>query len=222
MNCPVCGSAEFVQHAILWPELIADWELSPEEAAYVDEQQGLTCTRCKVNLRAMTLASAIMAHFGYGGLFRDFCAGPLAAMDVLEINEANQLTKDLWSSPRHLLAKYPQVDMRAMPYADAAFDLVIHSDTLEHVPDPVAALRECRRVLRPGGVLAYTVPIIVGRRSRSRAGLKDSFHGSGEPDNLVVTEYGADAWCEAMEAGFREVKLHALRYPSSIAILARK
>jgi hypothetical protein len=32
-------------------------------------------------------------------------------------------------------------DMRAMPYADASFDVVIHSDTLEHVPGAVAALR---------------------------------------------------------------------------------
>jgi SAM-dependent methyltransferase len=221
-SCPICGSSELEQHAILWPELIADWELSPEEAAYIDEQQGFTCARCRVNLRAMTLASALMEHFGYAGLFRDFCAGPLAAMDVLEINEANQLTKDLDTSPRHVLAKYPEVDMRAMPYADASFDVVIHSDTLEHVPDAVAALRDCRRVLRDGGVLAYTVPIVVGRRTRSRIGMKESFHGSGEPDNLVQTEYGADAWCEAMEAGFREVKLHALRYPASIAILARK
>jgi hypothetical protein len=52
--------------------------------------------------------------------------------------------------------------------------------------------------------------------------MKESFHGSGEPDNLVQTEYGADAWCEVMEAGFREVKLHSLRYPASIAIVARK
>ena len=221
-SCPICGASEFEQLAILWPELIADWQLSPQEAAYIDEQQGFTCARCRVNLRAMTLASALMAHFRYDGLFRDFCAGPLAAMDVLEINEANQLTKDLNASPRHVLAKYPQVDMRAMPYADRAFDVVIHSDTLEHVPGAVAALRECLRVLRSGGVLAYTVPIIVGRRTRSRAGMKESFHGSGEPDNLVQTEYGADAWCEAMEAGFREVQLHSLHYPASIAIVARK
>ena len=114
-SCPICGASEFEQLAILWPELIADWELAPQEAAYIDEQQGFTCVPCRVNLRAMTLASALMAHFQYDGLFRDFCAGPLAAMDVLEINEANQLTKDLNASPRHVLAKYPQVDMRAMP-----------------------------------------------------------------------------------------------------------
>jgi hypothetical protein len=42
------------------------------------------------------------------------------------------------------------------------------------------------------------------------------------PITSCRNEYGADAWCEAMEAGFREVKLHSLRYPASIAIVARK
>ncbi len=220
--CPICGAAEFVLWQILWPELIADWELSPEEALYINEQQGLACVNCRVNLRAMTLACAVMEHFAYGGSFADFCAGPLTALDVLEINEANELAKYLAASPRHTFAKYPDVDMRSMPYADESFDVVVHSDTLEHVPGSRDALRECLRILRPGGVLAYTVPIVVGRLSRSRAGLKDSFHGSGEPDNLVRTEYGADFWCELMESGFREVRLHSLRYPASVAIVARK
>lgn len=46
----------------------------------------------------------------------------------------------------------------ALPYPDNAFDAVIMSEILEHVDDDVAALKEAYRVLKPGGVIAITVP----------------------------------------------------------------
>lgn len=46
----------------------------------------------------------------------------------------------------------------ALPYADNTFDGVILSEVLEHVENDVDALREAYRVLKPGGVVAITVP----------------------------------------------------------------
>jgi ubiquinone/menaquinone biosynthesis C-methylase UbiE len=46
----------------------------------------------------------------------------------------------------------------ALPYPDNTFDGVILSEVLEHVERDVDALREAYRVLKPGGVVAITVP----------------------------------------------------------------
>lgn len=45
-----------------------------------------------------------------------------------------------------------------LPYPDNTFDGVILSEILEHIDDDVAGLKEVYRVLKPGGVVAITVP----------------------------------------------------------------
>jgi SAM-dependent methyltransferase len=49
-------------------------------------------------------------------------------------------------------------DARHLPFADGEFDVVIAAEVLEHIHDDRAAIAELGRVLRPGGVLAVTVP----------------------------------------------------------------
>ena len=51
-----------------------------------------------------------------------------------------------------------QGDALALPFADDAFDRVIASEILEHIPDDTRAMAELARVLRPGGTMAITVP----------------------------------------------------------------
>ena len=47
-------------------------------------------------------------------------------------------------------------DGAAMPFPDARFDLITSNLGINNFPDPDAVLRECRRVLKRGGVLALT------------------------------------------------------------------
>lgn len=225
-ECTMCGGREFAERSILWDDLAEAWELSPAERAYIDRQQGTHCTRCGANLRSGALARAVLDAVGEPGPLR-YAVGSvrLGGLSVLEINEAGDLSAMLRRLPGHQLATYPEVDMQAMPYADGIFDVVVHSDTLEHVPDPLRALEECRRVLKPAGALCFTVPMIVGRLTRGTAGRPPSYHGnpaeSGE-DYRVQTEFGADAWIWCMRAGFSRVTITTMEYPAALALTARK
>lgn len=100
-----------------------------------------------------------------------------AGLSVLEINMAGTLANCLKAMPGHRLISYPEYDMTKLNFGSAEYDLVIHSDTLEHVNYPVVAMSECLRVLKQGGRCIFTIPIVVGRFSRSRVGLKNSYHG---------------------------------------------
>lgn len=223
--CPVCGENNFDFKAVIWDSLIEAWELSEEEIAYINRQQGFHCLTCVNNLRAMALADSIRRNCAPDdtSLLSAIEAGKLDLIRILEVNHAGGLTAYLEKLPMHRLVSYPEFDLCDLDLEDNQFDLVIHSDTLEHVEDPVQGLRECHRVLKPGGQCIFTVPIVVSRLSRSRAGLANSYHGaesSREQDLLVRTEFGSDTWEYVLRAGFRSCMLHSIEYPAGLAIQA--
>jgi SAM-dependent methyltransferase len=45
-----------------------------------------------------------------------------------------------------------------LPFADATFDRVVAAEVLEHLPEDQRAMNELARVLKPGGIIAVTVP----------------------------------------------------------------
>jgi SAM-dependent methyltransferase len=56
-----------------------------------------------------------------------------------------------------------QLDLTALALPDAAFDAILCSHVLEHIPDDGAAMRELRRVTSPGGWCLVMVPLDVMR-----------------------------------------------------------
>jgi 2-polyprenyl-3-methyl-5-hydroxy-6-metoxy-1,4-benzoquinol methylase len=62
-------------------------------------------------------------------------------------------------------------DLQEAHYPDAAFDLVVSLEVLEHLPAPAAHMGEIARVLRPGGLLLLTTPNFNGL-SRRLLGLR--------------------------------------------------
>ena len=73
------------------------------------------------------------------------------------------VTSDLDIDPIHPTDL--RLDVTNLELPDAAFDAVICSHVLEHVPDDAAAMRELRRVTAPGGFTLVMVPLALDRAS---------------------------------------------------------
>lgn len=52
-----------------------------------------------------------------------------------------------------------QCDIAAVPVADASFDAILCTEVLEHVAEPIKAVAEMARLLKPGGRLILTAPL---------------------------------------------------------------
>lgn len=49
-------------------------------------------------------------------------------------------------------------DWNQLPFAVNTYDCLVASSVLEYLPDVAAVLKECSRILKPGGILVATVP----------------------------------------------------------------
>ncbi|WP_425090713.1 class I SAM-dependent methyltransferase [Tropicimonas sp. S265A] len=224
VTCSICGGQTFESNRVLWPALIAEWGLAPNEVDYIDRQQGERCIACHGSLRHIALGNALRAALGTRQTVKDLVESQIEAT-ILDVNGAEVISDVLAGLPNYTRGDYPEVDLQNLPYTDDSFDVILHSDTLEHVPNPLYGLRQCMRVLRPGGWLCYTVPMVVERLTRSRAGMPPSYHGDpsmGRADYIVHTEYGADAWTHLARAGFTEIGMHVVSYPAAHALMGRK
>ena len=87
----------------------------------------------------------------------------------------------------------------ALPYDDEYFDLVVFTETLEHVPrSPYAILADVKRVLRKGGVLLLSVPNLVSLTNRVKMLMG--------MDILSVERFYVDSFGHFREYSMQEIK----------------
>lgn len=53
-------------------------------------------------------------------------------------------------------------DITAIPVPDSSFDAILCTEVLEHVPEPILALKEMSRILKSGGVMYLSAPLASG------------------------------------------------------------
>ena len=101
-------------------------------------------------------------------------------------------------------ADIERIDLLAIPCVEKSFDLILANHVLEHVPDDLAALREIRRVLRPGGYAILQTPFSAKLiRTWADPGIDTDaarLQAYGQEDHVRL--FGRDIFDRIVSAGF--------------------
>ena len=187
---------------------------------HASERETLACHDCRATLRYREQAKTLVDRLG-GGRFDTLAAlaasDLLPKLDIFEAGFSGPLRRWLGRARRYEQSFYePGVpsgtrrgaltcqDLMATSFADDSFDVVITSDMFEHIRKPMLAFAEVHRILRPGGLHIWTVPIGMPPPPVTRARVDTSgpedimllppvYHGSGADSlSLVYTDFGRD------------------------------
>jgi ubiquinone/menaquinone biosynthesis C-methylase UbiE len=131
-------------------------------------------------------------------------------------------------------------DAESLPFDDQTFDLVVGHAVLHHLPDVPAALAECRRVLKPGGLLVVAGEptrlghAIVGYARRGTARAYKAFarvapgewlareHGDHDPEaaleaHVDLHEFHSHMLCGWLrDAGFESLNVQTEEFVSGL------
>ena len=118
---------------------------------------------------------------------------------------------------------FRQADAQDLPFPDASFDALVCQFGVMFFPDRVAAYREARRVLKPGGRFLFNVWDSLERNPVSRAAAEAvaGLFPPDPPDFLARVPFGhhdkAAIEADLRAAGFAEIAAETVRKPSPVA-----
>lgn len=172
------------------------------EDGAIDLREQMVCRRCDLNARhrvSLGLLAELWPEAGSARIYATEQASP--AFRWLKRRYSTAVGSEFFTpGQEEVLKSYLQAllgedatlrreDATDLSFDDEAFDAVVTSDVLEHVPEFVAALENFYRVLVPGGDLILTVPFLDASQQSLRRAEIDS---GGEVRHLVEPEYHGD------------------------------
>ena len=230
-RCPVCGARLITLfRPVCGEELITQWGLDSKWENLMQQREGEICVSCGSSLRVRQLGLTLVSWMNHQGekvglSVKDLVKNnSLEDLRIAEINSCGALHRYIKAIPRLYYSEFSpdetnvrRENLMSLTYPDETFDVVLHSDTLEHVPNAEKAMSEIWRVLKKGGVSIFSVPIIRdGRRTLTRATQTDkgeikhhkpaSYHGGCMQQTnqyLVFSEFGDDFTAIIQKQGFK-------------------
>lgn len=177
-------------------------------------REGLVCRRCRLSARQRLVYLALRDSIGerprhpgailerHTRLFRALRTldpavrgSEFAGPGVPKGRLCMRLSPGRWPIPR----LYRHESICGLSHADGSLGYLAHTDVLEHVEDTALALRETRRVLRPGAPAVFTVPFFSPLddslvRGRTREGVVEEllpaeYHDDGHGGRGAYTWY---------------------------------
>src|SRR5688500_6349223 len=198
-RCPICG-----------PSLLL--RLSGEAI-------GVRCVRCAASAATLSLVSVLLQlrpGFRREALYEMSSRGPL--LEFLR-REAPRLTFSEYFddvAPGAWRDGVQCQDVQRLTYPERSFGVCTSTEVFEHVPDDALGFAEVRRVLIPGGLFLFTVPLNPAAPTVERAVLKQgrvlhllppAYHDDrirGRGAVLVYRDYGADITGRLLQQGFTQ------------------
>ncbi len=202
------GNAADLYERYLVPTLFTPWAHDLLETAALQPRERVLDVACGTGSVTRLIGQQIGA------------AGRLVAVDL----NANML-----GAARRYTALGPpavtflQADVVDMPMADASVDVVLCQQSLQFFPDKRGALQEMRRVLAPGGRLAFNISRGLEHNPYVRAlaaGLAQHISADAGDSMRAPCSFGDAQMLRSLceQAGFRTVKLRisclTIRHPN--------
>jgi len=149
---------------------------------------------------------------GTGRVTRQLAArfGELVATDLNEAMLAR--ARAVVTDPR---IEWRVADMQALPFADGSFDAVVCQFGLMFAPDKLLALRELRRVVRPGGVVMVSTWNDLAKNGAAQVAHEQALATfPADPPAFYLTPFSLfdrDAVCTLLDAaGFAEIRVETV------------
>ena len=201
-SCPICGPSLLVR-------------LSRQAI-------GVRCVRCAgsaITLALVAVLKSVRPGFRGEAVYELSARGPLYRYLRREVPRLTASEYFDGTPPGASRDGVLCQDIRRLTFADASFDVCTSTEVFEHVADDLAGFREIRRVLRPGGIMVFTVPLsssaVTVERAVERDGviehlLPAEYHGDrirGQGRVLVFRDYGTDITARLRAQGFAEAAI---------------